>query len=158
MKNLLVIISILLSVTANAQQPKFDQFTSFVFKNLHIPQSIQVDCSWNYAVIKASTNNAGTIIKWECINNKTVPDSLLRAFKFLKGYVFDKKLKVANCSIIFYCSIENTTTCTQPAVRQYTPNEVIELVLECFKHQADEGPKTVVIYEPIIITILKPVY
>ncbi len=154
MKNLFTTLFVLLCLAGSAQPHRLAGFTGFVGSKLNIPKSMLYDCSWNYAIVKATTDKNGQITSWKCLNE--VPDSLNSAFKFLIGYQFDPKLNINKHPVVFYVSVANIAVCNKPAQRPYTPNEVVELIFDRFLRQVGEEPNTIFIFEPIIYQLELP--
>ncbi|MGY4535962.1 hypothetical protein ACVW0P_000356 [Mucilaginibacter sp. UYNi724] len=132
----------------NFKESKYQNFVHFVSSRYLIPKSAINNCNWHYAIVKTIVKDR-KVINYKILNE--APDDIKKSFKFLIGYQFSNKIKKPNQNLVFCLTIENLKTeCQIPKTINYTPSEVLGLVMSTLAHQQEMEPNMVFLLDPII--------
>jgi hypothetical protein len=156
MKLTIINLLFLIFPFTNQQESEYKDFRHFVSSKYFIPKSVQSNCNWHYAIVKATIKDR-KIIGYKILNETS--DDIKKSFKFLTGYRFLNKNIPKNQILVFCLSIENLkTSCDIPRTINYTPTEVLSKVMSGYAHQREIEPNSVFLFNPIISIMEDPRY
>ncbi len=148
----------MLSLSCYGQaNPDLGKFSTYFFKNHKLPLSVKQDCRWNYAVVSLKTNKKDQVTRIDFVNSGS--DSLRKSFDFLKGYQFEKKLKINQRPVVFIFMVEQLgglnageEGCKTP-VNEYTPTQIAERILTDLAIQREKEPNAIIKYNPLVTVV-----
>ena len=157
MKTILIFCSFfILSISqqVRAQEPvDFTEFNKFILKNYRVLKQHRSECSFNYTSVVVQVDTANKVINLQF--NKEISDDMKSSFNFIKGFQFSKSYNINERSILFFLVIDQQEICPVIYESGQTPQLVLRQGLNSIREQLQKDPKTIILYEPLIVKVFK---
>ncbi|MDB4924731.1 hypothetical protein [Mucilaginibacter sp.] len=153
MKSLVFTVIISLFTYYKNQPPNlfgYDSFLQYVRKGFKPSDATKKNCEWQYALVKVNTDINNKVIKYDLLN-KTSED-LTKSLSFLLGYQFSKNLPINKHPIVFCISLENEKKDCMALKKQYSPSEVLGMVLSNLTPVYKSDPKAIFLPEVLMLS------
>ncbi len=134
--------------------PQFPEFKKFMMRNYGVTQTHRSECKFEYASVILKINESNKIIDYQISNE--VPGETKKSFNFIKGYQFPKSYKINKRPVLFFLAVDHQEVCPILYGSDQTPTSIIEQTLSDIKEQLKNNPKTIVMYDLVIVKVFKP--
>lgn len=145
MKGLLVCLIILVaSVEAWSQEEvNLIPLSRYISKNFSLPQSLKLDCDYNYVAMVLESDSGGKITAVRYLNNA---DPYLKAsLDHVKNFRFNASMKVEGRPILLFIDIyqQDDERCRVMDPYIMTPSKLTQEVVAILKEQLERDPRTI---------------